>query len=77
MTDATEVAHQVFTATSAFSLAAVAGIAVIAETAARKLLPKNASWQNHYTFVWLVRNINIEIELGQLTAFCDFNADAC
>ena len=55
MTDATQAAQQIFTATSAFSLAAVAGFAVVAETAARKLLPKNAPWQDHYTFVWLVR----------------------
>jgi hypothetical protein len=55
MTDATHAVQQVFTATSAYSLAAVAGIAVVAETAARKLLSKNASWQDHCTFVWLVR----------------------
>ena len=46
-TDATQAIHQVFTATSAYSLAAVAGLAVVAETAARKLLPKKKAWQDH------------------------------
>ena len=45
----------VFTATSAYSLAGVAGIAVVATTAARALLPKNAPWQDRVTFIWLVR----------------------
>lgn len=44
----------VFTATSAYSLAGVAGIAVFATTAARTLLPKNAPWQDRVTFIWLV-----------------------
>ncbi|KAH9028350.1 Emopamil-binding protein [Lactarius pseudohatsudake] len=43
----------VFTATSAYSLAGVAGIAVVASTAARALLPKNAPWQDRATFIWL------------------------
>jgi hypothetical protein len=43
----------VYTATSAYSLAAVAGIAVFASTAARALLPKNAPWQDRATFIWL------------------------
>lgn len=45
----------VFTATSAYSLAAVAGIGVVASIAARALLPKNAPWQDRATFIWLVR----------------------
>lgn len=45
----------VFTATSAYSLAGVAGIAVIATTAAGRLLPKDAPWQDRVTFIWLVR----------------------
>jgi hypothetical protein len=48
----------VFTATSAYSLAGVAGIAVIATTAARKLLPQNAPWQDRVTFIWLVRYLH-------------------
>lgn len=43
----------VFTATSAYSLAGVATIALVASTAARALLPKNAPWQDRATFIWL------------------------
>jgi len=43
----------VFTATSAFSLAGVAVIAIIATTAARTLLPNNARWQDRVAFIWL------------------------
>ncbi|KAN0127607.1 Emopamil-binding protein [Lactarius tabidus] len=46
-------APSVFTATSAYSLAGVAGIALVASTAARALLPKNAPWQDRATFIWL------------------------
>ncbi|KAF8264758.1 Emopamil-binding protein [Lactarius quietus] len=46
-------APSVFTATSAYSLAGVAGIALVASTAARALLPKNAPWQDRVTFIWL------------------------
>jgi len=45
----------VFTATSAFSLAGVAAIAIVATTAARTLLPNNARWQDRVAFIWLVR----------------------
>ncbi|KAI9458389.1 Emopamil-binding protein [Lactarius psammicola] len=41
------------TTTSAYSLACVAGIWLIASTAARALLPKNAPWQDRVTFIWL------------------------
>jgi len=57
MADATQVAPLVFTATSAFSLAAVASMGVIATTASRKLLPNNATWQDRWTFIWLVRTM--------------------
>lgn len=56
MADATQVATSVFTTTSAFCLAAVAGIGVVAVTASRKLLPNDATWQDRWTFIWLVRN---------------------
>jgi hypothetical protein len=46
----------VFTATSAYSLAGVAGIAIIAKTAAGTLLPRNARWQDRVAFIWLVRS---------------------
>lgn len=51
-------APSVFTATSAYSLAGVAGIALVATTAARALLPKNAPWQDRATFIWLVRGLS-------------------
>ncbi|KAI9058315.1 Emopamil-binding protein [Trametes sanguinea] len=47
---------QIFTATSAYSLAFVTGVGIAAYLAAKSLLPKNASWQDrafdgmiHYT----------------------------
>ncbi|KAH9953345.1 Emopamil-binding protein [Russula dissimulans] len=43
----------VFTTTSAFSLAGVAAIAIVATAAARTLLPNNARWQDRVAFVWL------------------------
>ncbi|EJC97888.1 Emopamil-binding protein [Fomitiporia mediterranea MF3/22] len=42
-----------FTATSAYSLAAVALIGFIARTGAKALLPKNARWQDKVAFIWL------------------------
>jgi hypothetical protein len=50
MTDA----PTIFTATSAFSLAAVFGIGVVAYYASNVLLPKNVKKQDRYTFIWLV-----------------------
>ncbi|TFK69528.1 Emopamil-binding protein [Pluteus cervinus] len=43
----------IFTETSAFSLAGVCAIGLIASTAAKVLLPKNARWQDRYTFIWV------------------------
>lgn len=48
-------APSIFTATSAYSLAFVAGVGLTAYVAAKALLPKNASWQDRFTFIWLVR----------------------
>nr|GAT60110.1 predicted protein [Mycena chlorophos] len=45
--------HDVFTVTSAVSLAGVVALYVIASVAANALLPKNASWINRFTFIWL------------------------
>ncbi|TDL16235.1 Emopamil-binding protein [Rickenella mellea] len=42
-----------FTQTSAYSLAAVTLIGVVASTAAKSFLPKGAKWQDKVTFVWL------------------------
>lgn len=44
----------VFTLTSAISLAGVAAIALVAAVGANTLLPKNARWQDRFTFIWLV-----------------------
>lgn len=44
----------IFTKTSACSLGGVATVGLIAYIASKIFLPKNASWQNRYTFVWLV-----------------------
>jgi len=43
----------IFTATSAYSLAGVAGIGIIAYIGSKTLLPKHAKWQDRYTFIWL------------------------
>ncbi|KAL0961389.1 hypothetical protein HGRIS_006340 [Hohenbuehelia grisea] len=43
----------IFTATSAYSLAGVAFVGTLAYIGANVLLPKNARWQDHYTFIWL------------------------
>ncbi|TFY81140.1 hypothetical protein EWM64_g2877 [Hericium alpestre] len=43
----------IFTATSAFSLAGVAGIGLVAYVASRALLPKNARAQDRFAFIWL------------------------
>ncbi|KAI0822350.1 Emopamil-binding protein [Trametes gibbosa] len=43
----------IFTATSAYSLAFVSFVGVAAYVAAKTLLPKNASWQDRVTFIWL------------------------
>ncbi|KAH9891568.1 Emopamil-binding protein [Cubamyces lactineus] len=44
---------QIFTATSAYSLAFVTAVGIAAYIAAKSLLPKNASWQDRVTFIWL------------------------
>ncbi|EJF63486.1 Emopamil-binding protein [Dichomitus squalens] len=43
----------IFTATSAYSLAFVASVGAVAYLASKTLLPKNASWQDRFTFIWL------------------------
>jgi hypothetical protein len=44
----------VFTLTSAISLAGVAAVGLIATAGANTLLPKNARCQDRFTFIWLV-----------------------
>lgn len=50
----TEAAPTIFTATSAYSLAFVAVVAVVAWISANTFLPKNARWQDRFTWIWLV-----------------------
>jgi hypothetical protein len=49
-----ETGQAIFTETSAYSLAAVAAIGVVAYIGSKLLLSKNASWQDRVTFIWLV-----------------------
>ncbi|KAF8842185.1 Emopamil-binding protein [Paxillus ammoniavirescens] len=44
---------QIFTTTSAYSLAGVAAVGFIAVAAANTLLPKNVRSQDKFTFIWL------------------------
>jgi hypothetical protein len=44
---------QVFTLTSAISLAGVAGTGLIATAVANAVLPKNARYQDKFAFIWL------------------------
>jgi len=44
---------QLFTKTSAASLTAVATLGLVAYIGSKTLLPKNAKWQDRFTFVWL------------------------
>lgn len=50
-----EAAPTIFTATSAYSLAFVTVVAVVAWQSANVFLPKNARWQDRFTWIWLVR----------------------
>lgn len=49
----------IFNETSAYSLAFVAFVGVVAVTASRTLLPKTASWQDKFTFIWLAFDAGI------------------
>ncbi|THH01913.1 hypothetical protein EW026_g877 [Hermanssonia centrifuga] len=42
-----------FTATSAYSLAFVSAIGVVAYISANAFLPKRATWQDRFTWIWL------------------------
>ena len=48
-----------FTATSAFSIAAVFGVLPFVYVGLVKLLPKTASRTDKITFLWLVSNSNL------------------
>jgi len=43
----------IFTLTSALSLAGVLVVGIIAYVGSKVFLPKNARWQDRYTFIWL------------------------
>lgn len=47
-----------FTQSSAYSLAFVAVVGVAAYISCQKYLPRNASWQDRFTWIWLVRIYN-------------------
>ena len=49
-----KMAPTVFTETSAYSLGGVVAVGLIAYTGSKIFLPKNARWQDRYTFIWLV-----------------------
>ena len=49
---------EIFTVTSATSLAAVATLGLVAYLGAQALLPKNAKWQDRATFIWLVSRVS-------------------
>jgi hypothetical protein len=50
-------APTIFTKTSAFSLAGVLAVGLIAYVGSKLFLPKNARWQDRYTFIWLVSSL--------------------
>ena len=57
----------IFTKTSAYSLAGVLALGFIAYVGSKVFLPKNARWQDRYTFIWLVSSLfNIVINVAHL-----------
>ncbi|KAF8652851.1 hypothetical protein AX16_004126 [Volvariella volvacea WC 439] len=48
----TDTVSSIFTLTSAYSLLGVVGVLSLAYIGAQALLPKNARWQDRYTFIW-------------------------
>jgi hypothetical protein len=49
----------IFTKTSAYSLGGVVVVGLIAYIGSKIFLPKNARWQDRYTFVWLVNFLGL------------------
>ncbi|KAI0917313.1 hypothetical protein AcW1_007469 [Taiwanofungus camphoratus] len=47
------IASPIFTETSAYSLAFVAVVGIVAYVSSKTLLPKGAKWQDRFTFIWL------------------------
>jgi hypothetical protein len=50
--DTTPTNPQLFTTASAGSLCAVAAVGLVAYIGSKTLLPKNAKWQDRFTFIW-------------------------
>lgn len=46
---------ELITLQSTIGVAGVGALGLIASGAATAYLPKNAKWQDRYTFIWLVR----------------------
>lgn len=63
-----------FTATSAYSLAAVAAIGLVAYVAANVLLPKTASQKDRFTFIWLVSPRSVSEEYSESNHVQAFDA---
>ncbi|KAG9315757.1 Emopamil-binding protein [Chiua virens] len=64
---------QIFTLTSALSLAGVASVGLVATAAANTLLPKNARWQDRFTFIWLAFDAMIHFSFeGSFLYFSTF-----
>jgi hypothetical protein len=55
-------APTIFTKTSAYSLGGVVTVGFIAYLGSKTFLPKNARWQDRYTFVWLVNFIDHHVD---------------
>ncbi|KAF7980502.1 hypothetical protein HWV62_38008 [Athelia sp. TMB] len=64
---------EIFTVTSATSLAAVATLGLVAYLGAQALLPKNAKWQDRATFIWLAFDAMIHFSFeGSFLALSTF-----
>ncbi|KAF7985571.1 hypothetical protein HWV62_3845 [Athelia sp. TMB] len=64
---------EIFTVTSATSLAAVATLGLVAYLGAKALLPKNAKWQDRATFIWLAFDAMIHFSFeGSFLALSTF-----
>ena len=54
-------APTIFTKTSAYSLGGVVTVGLVAYISSTIFLPKNAKWQDRFTFIWLVNLIDFFI----------------
>ena len=70
--EASAATPEIFTKTSAISLAAVATLGLVAYIGSKYLLPKNARWQDRFTFIWVVRVI-FSAQFSPLLTCLDYN----